>query len=746
MKDTIIMRFNLIILVLLAFSACKSEKTQLTDQGNQFWDVSETEVLPDQVQPSDMPNDEISNVEPAPELEEKIEEVEIDVDMKETTVECIPEGKFGKDGLDCCEGLGKISCDYEESDGKCQKCTDVFVCAKCGDGKCGTGENKCNCPQDCKEEKCLGLGAKFLNPDPEGKCCEGLVAMVDSLYEGPGDCKYPKCPCYICIPCGDGTCGAFEHECNCPADCGVEKCIPEGGTVPLIPNPPKCCEGLEPIPCDYPDSNGSCNPCLGGSVCAKCGDNICGTGENLCNCPEDCKHPETCAEEGEYVSGSKECCGNLNKIACSKPMPDGTCSECKDEVFICAKCPDGECGKGESSCNCPQDCKPSTCVEEGGTVPVVPNAPECCDGLTKVSCSKADDNGECTPCLGASVCVKCGDGNCGKGENKCNCPEDCKETPKCVQYGGKYIGSENKCCEGLEPADDIMYDGPGLCSPLDCLCKICLPCGNGKCEDLENECNCPKDCPPLKCVEEGGHVAVYPNSPTCCEGLKKIPCDAPNIEDQCQTCVGSSICAKCGDGECGKGENKCNCPEDCGKCLGLGETFIDFNTDGKCCSGLTPAPDCDISENGCLCKKCPCHICVACGDGVCGPFEHVCNCPEDCPDDKKCVKTYMSTCQGNPYGVDPVGKIDLKVIGHDIIFSHKEVALNCCIKVQVCFTQKSKEIYAVEKNVEPIIPCFCQCLYNIDAVLEGIKSGTYKFILENEQMNKTIFTTELTIP
>lgn len=25
-----------------------------------------------------------------------------------------------------------------------------YICVRCGDGKCGNGENKCNCPEDCK--------------------------------------------------------------------------------------------------------------------------------------------------------------------------------------------------------------------------------------------------------------------------------------------------------------------------------------------------------------------------------------------------------------------------------------------------------------------------------------------------------------------------------------------------------------------------------------------------------------------
>jgi hypothetical protein len=68
------------------------------------------------------------------------------------------------------------------------------------------------------------------------------------------------------------------------------------------------------------------------------------------------------------------------------------------------------------------------------------------------------------------------------------------------------------------------------------------------------------------------------------------------------------------------------------KCLGLGGEFTDFNTEGKCCEGLVPASACilDPGSQGCACPNCPCYICLKCGDGVCGAFEHQCNCPKDC--------------------------------------------------------------------------------------------------------------------
>lgn len=50
----------------------------------------------------------------------------------------------------CCDGLSQISLDETSSDGCVSNAPpSMLLCAACGDGACGTGENECNCPEDC---------------------------------------------------------------------------------------------------------------------------------------------------------------------------------------------------------------------------------------------------------------------------------------------------------------------------------------------------------------------------------------------------------------------------------------------------------------------------------------------------------------------------------------------------------------------------------------------------------------------
>jgi uncharacterized repeat protein (TIGR01451 family) len=81
-----------------------------------------------------------------------------------------------------------------------------------------------------------------------------------------------------------------ETSVTCP-----QKCIAEGGSGAVVPSGPSCCEGLTQIGCSTPISGG-CSECVGSFYCTQCGNNICGLGENECNCPQDCKKEPACKD------------------------------------------------------------------------------------------------------------------------------------------------------------------------------------------------------------------------------------------------------------------------------------------------------------------------------------------------------------------------------------------------------------------------------------------------------------------
>lgn len=76
-------------------------------------------------------------------------------DAGATSEECLGEGKdeAGDAGPGCCEGLTRTPL-YKGSLIRLDECQlmpgDGYRCIRCGDGRCGLGENACNCSGECR--------------------------------------------------------------------------------------------------------------------------------------------------------------------------------------------------------------------------------------------------------------------------------------------------------------------------------------------------------------------------------------------------------------------------------------------------------------------------------------------------------------------------------------------------------------------------------------------------------------------
>ncbi|MBN2095033.1 MAG: hypothetical protein JW727_03215 [Candidatus Aenigmarchaeota archaeon] len=351
-------------------------------------------------------------------------------------------------------------------------------------------------------------------------------------------------------------------------------------------------------------------------------------------------------------------------------------------------------GCGES-CNPQARCvpDPETCAQEGESVPVVPGAPECCAGLSKISCTQPDSEGNCPEfCVGASICANCGNGVCGLGENKCNCPEDCTDTPACAEEGEHFsmVFSEypDHCCPGLTEwmsGMDTRKVVDGVCvetglaagSPV----GTCINCGNGICESIENVCNCPQDCGETECAENGEIVyGIVSFGPTeCCgptAGIKPNAfldpvngyCMAPNDGSR-GTCV-EGWDVSCGNGVCGAGEDKCNCPADCPASECVPQGGVTYYGEENCCPGLTaisndfPDPATGVCTGGTDDSR---RYCEYCGDGICASlfdcapgmdcgtsYENKCNCPEDCGETECLTEGQTWGAAVTPYSPEPI--------------------------------------------------------------------------------------------
>jgi hypothetical protein len=128
---------------------------------------------------------------------------------------------------------------------------------------------------------------------------------------------------------------------------------------------------------------------------------------------------------------------------------------------------------------------------------------------------------------------------------------------------------------------------------------------------------------PVPCAGAGEHRGV---AVVCCDGLVELPNIYP-VDYVCVLTFGYPVCSACGDGICDDWESTCNCPEDCGPCVGEGGTIPSVLDPPACCLGLElilpKRPDWFGIYGYCT---------ALCGDGICDPeIETDYNCPEDCP-------------------------------------------------------------------------------------------------------------------
>ncbi len=291
--------------------------------------------------------------------------------------------------------------------------------------------------------------------------CDGLDNDCDGLVDekgvcGPGSCQ-TECDCYA----APGAGFAKSCELNCP-DCGsFWQCVAG-----------QCKEACGEIPA---------------MDCGGCGPEICGNGKDD-NCDDQTDEGCECAGSGTHVKGPEPmpCCDGLVPI--SKCAADGTRVGSLEQEYFCTPCGDGVCAAPESDCNCPADCAPVTpvCLPEGATGQWDSGvAAQCCEGLSAVPAAHAVSEGKGVVCESNSaeyVCTKCGDGQCGAGENGCRCPQDCElelcavpEEYLWVELSGLLEGVTEWL--GLTVATaGVVSMGPVMCTQLPC--PPMLPCCN----------------------------------------------------------------------------------------------------------------------------------------------------------------------------------------------------------------------------------------------------------------------------
>ncbi len=142
----------------------------------------------------------------------------------------------------------------------------------------------------------------------------------------------------------------------------------------------------------------------------------------------------------------------------------------------------------------------------------------------------------------------------------CNQDDDCIKTQKSCcdcSNGGTQAGINRQYLSNWQ---DILNE---KCQDIDCPSVINCKQGGTICDN--NICRFNEEA--VNCVEEGKEISTMPTSngapdEQCCEGLTQGGLFTIT-NDQCYPIADAVVCINCLNGECGLGENKCNCPPDC---------------------------------------------------------------------------------------------------------------------------------------------------------------------------------------
>jgi hypothetical protein len=365
-----------------------------------------------------------------------------------------------------------------------------------------------------------GLLSDCGRPDYQDHCCS---CMERYSYEclNDSDCASMYGDGYYCDSgfcystesyCGDGVCDIDETTDNCSEDCKIStptECIQEGktGYIDLSKKPENlsynCCQGLYPISTSTLTSEGLCASVVGGGykcTTTECGNNICETGENKCNCLNDCK--TTCTPNciGKTCGGEDGCGGKCLQGSC--PQVDCIGNNCP--VYTCS---DGTCIKK------PDDMQDCTDTDGGQNANVY--------GTVKIS---GDNVNYADYCLSGSN--KVNEWYCEGSSAKyavINCPNGCK-FGACIQES-----NNTNVCRPDCAAKTCGNDGcGGVCGG----CGIGQICSNGTCAN--------KGCIPLTCAGLGKTCGSLDNNG--CNGILK--CGSCSVGDTCQNgkCTNSLNC------------------------------------------------------------------------------------------------------------------------------------------------------------------------------------------------------------
>lgn len=141
---------------------------------------------------------------------------------------CIGEGGMPDSlkGEQCCQKLTPLKNTYPDGTSNCLTAENL-ICAYCGDGKCATGENICNCPADCTENRICKTNSECNEDKMFPEFCKKKEGFCDT--EGVCEPKPRSCNDVENIVC---ACSLKEYQNECIAAMAGENVYFTGSCAP----------------------------------------------------------------------------------------------------------------------------------------------------------------------------------------------------------------------------------------------------------------------------------------------------------------------------------------------------------------------------------------------------------------------------------------------------------------------------------------------------------------------------------
>ena len=276
-----------------------------------------------------------------------------------------------------------------EPDADAPSCGPFGVCrppiaSSCGDhpGLVARPETRCRGPWPDDGFCCVPAGTCSVEGafvySGDLPCCDGLVAIPQTLSFGEGGCAPSRCVgCSVCVrACGDGVCTAGEDPCNCPADCPAS--YPGGPGTPCGSGQDCLAEAAcLPEASGYPAggycTGGPCNPggpgplCSAGAICVAVPFAAAYLCLPSCHADTDCRPglgcealPETGPSNGETI-----CWESSGDLGAGLGKPCAEDADCMSNV--CLQPPAGGASVCSTFCSDLRPCKQGmTCAPMGG--------------------------------------------------------------------------------------------------------------------------------------------------------------------------------------------------------------------------------------------------------------------------------------------------------------------------------------------------------------------------------------------